>query len=59
MRHKIRGRNGGVRAVDLSPLEAIRLQCLECVSWSPKCVTACSSPLCSLYPYREGVNPDE
>ena len=54
MRHKIRGRNGSIRSVDTTPLEAIRLQCLECVSWSPKCVEDCTSKLCSLYPYRQG-----
>ena len=35
-----------------SPRQAIRAQCLECVGWVRDEVSRCSSPLCSLYPYR-------
>lgn len=32
---------------------AIRLMCLQCVSWSPAEVKACTVPDCPLFPFRE------
>jgi hypothetical protein len=35
-----------------STRDAVRFRCLECVSWLPAEVEACSSPSCVMYPYR-------
>jgi hypothetical protein len=40
-----------------SLLKAVRSQCLECVCYSSEEVKLCSSPNCSLYPYRFGKDP--
>lgn len=37
-----------------APLAAIRLFCLECMGGDHNEVTACTAPLCSLYPFRFG-----
>jgi len=58
LRHRIRNREGGTESVRLTPIKAIRLACLECCGWSPKEVTGCTSPLCPLFPYRAGSNPE-
>ena len=57
IKHTIRSKNGRTQTVSLSPLRAIRLNCLECVCWSPYEVKNCTSSLCSLYPYRFGKAP--
>lgn len=44
--------------VRLSPLKAIRKQCLECCGGSAKEVKLCTVPNCSLYPFRFGTNPN-
>jgi hypothetical protein len=54
IKHTIRPKDGGTRTVSLSPLEAIRLNCLECVCWSEYEVIHCTSKRCSLYPFRFG-----
>ncbi|MCP4976778.1 MAG: hypothetical protein GY931_11505 [Maribacter sp.] len=54
IKHEIRDKNGGTRTISLSPLKAIRYQCLECMGFSPSQVVDCTSPLCSLFPYRLG-----
>jgi hypothetical protein len=41
----------------LSPLKAIRLNCLECSCGSTKEVAACIMNNCPLRPYRFGYNP--
>jgi hypothetical protein len=58
IRHKIRSKAGGTKEVSISPLRAIRLNCLECMGFSAFEVKRCTSPLCSLYPYRLGTNPE-
>ncbi len=55
--HEVRNRTGGTRQVKLTPIKAIRYQCLECLGWSPTQVRYCTSEQCSLYPYRLGTNP--
>ncbi len=55
--HKIRSKDGGTRTVLLSPIKAIRLNCLECVSWSAYEVKHCTAKLCPLYLYRLGKAP--
>ncbi len=58
IKHKIRDRNGGTKEVSLTPLRSIRLQCIECMGFSEYEPKYCTSPLCSLYPYRLGSNPE-
>jgi hypothetical protein len=44
------------RAMDgKSRQSAIRFHCLECVNFNEHEVELCSSPTCSLYPYRHGA----
>ena len=57
IKHTIRSKDGGSKIVSLTALKAIRLNCLECVYWLPFEVKNCTSPLCSLYPYRFGKAP--
>ncbi len=58
IKHSIRSKDGSTKAVLLTPLKAIRYQCLECVCWSASEVKRCTSKLCSLFPYRLGTNPE-
>lgn len=46
--------NGKTRVVDLTPLKAIRLHCVECMGFQKGFVNECSSTLCPLYPFRMG-----
>ncbi len=57
IKHTIRSKDGGNKEVYLSPLKAIRHNCLECVSWSAHEVKHCTAKLCPLYPYRFGKAP--
>jgi len=41
----------------VSPLKAIRLNCLDCMGGSPSEVRRCNIPECSLYEFRLGENP--
>lgn len=41
-----------------SPLKAIRAKCLDCQAGSWKRIAECPSTRCSLWPYREGKNPN-
>ena len=38
-------------------LKAIRAQCIECMGNQPFLIEGCTSPKCSLYPYRSGKDP--
>ncbi len=58
IKHPIRTKDGETRIVNLTPLKAIRLQCIECMGFSVYESANCTSPLCSLFPYREGDNPE-
>ena len=58
IKHEIRSKDGGTRKVNITPLRAIRLNCLECVCWSPSEVKNCTGKLCPLFPYRFGNNPE-
>lgn len=40
----------------LSPLKAIRFQCLDCCEYRPSDVQSCSSEKCVLHPFRFGRN---
>jgi len=44
----------GERMTSLTPLKAIRAQCLECVGWVALDVRKCTSKKCSLYGFRMG-----
>jgi len=44
--------------VSLTPMKAIRKNCLECVGWVTQEVDLCQSPLCALFPYRFGKEPN-
>ncbi len=57
IKHTIRSKDGGTKTVLLSALKAIRLHCLECMGWSAYEVKNCTSPLCTLYPFRLGKAP--
>jgi len=46
---------GKTRMVSLTPLRAIRFQCIECMGMQQNLVRGCSSPLCPLYPFRTGT----
>lgn len=56
VKHEIRSKDGKTQKVSLTPLRAIRAQCLECVCWQPEEVKLCTSPLCSLFPFRFGTD---
>lgn len=55
IKHKIR-KNGKqkTRVVQLTPLKAIKLQCVECMGYQPSLVANCDDTLCVLYPFRLG-----
>jgi len=57
IKHVIRSKDGGTKEVSLTPLKAIRYQCLECVCWSAYEVKSCTGKRCPLYPYRFGKVP--
>jgi len=53
--HKIRtNRKDGYRHVKLTPLRAIRFQCIECMNFQAKLVEGCTASHCPLYPFRLG-----
>jgi len=53
--HQIRtNRKPGIRKVKLTPLKAIKFQCLECMGFQQKHVEECTDTLCPLYPFRMG-----
>ena len=41
----------------MSPLKAIRKNCLECMGGSYEGVAACTSPKCNLFAFRSGHLP--
>lgn len=53
--HQIRSnRKTRIRKVKLTPLKAIKFQCIECMGFQEKSVEECTDTLCPLYPYRLG-----
>ena len=42
----------------LTPLKAIRANCLDCAAGQPSEVRSCVIPECPLFPYRFGKNPN-
>lgn len=59
LKHIIRKQSGGTHEVNLNALRAIRAQCLECLDWNLNHVRDCTSPLCSLFPFRFGKDPSK
>ena len=57
IKHEIRSKDGGTSEVSLTPIKAIRCQCIECMGFVTSEVKGCASPLCSLFPYRLGKVP--
>lgn len=53
----IRAKGGGTRKMDLTPIKAIRVFCLECVGHQTGAVRTCADELCPLWPYRMGTDP--
>jgi len=53
--HEIRtNRNQKTRKVKLTPLKAIKFNCIECMGFQDKFVFDCTDKLCPLYPFRTG-----
>jgi len=61
VKHIIRStRNGKTRKVKLTPLKAIRFQCIECMGFQASLVYECTDTFCPLYPFRMGkTRPSE
>lgn len=56
MKHRCETKDGP-KDVEITPVKAIRLHCLECLGFSSMEVVNCSRSLCPLFPYRLGRNP--
>jgi hypothetical protein len=48
---------GRIKMKNLTPLKAIRQNCISCCSGSTKEVKNCFIDTCTLFPYRMGKNP--
>ncbi len=57
IKHTIRCKKSGTREVLLTPLKALRFFCIECMGFSAFEVKKCTSPLCQLFPFRQGKVP--
>lgn len=57
VRHRIRDGKGGTKVMMLTRGKAIIEQCKECLGWNSHEVRYCTSPLCSLYPFRTHDTP--
>jgi hypothetical protein len=45
---------GRTKEVSLTPIKAIRCQCLECMGYQSAEIPKCTAPLCPLFPFRTG-----
>jgi hypothetical protein len=55
IKHEIRkGGNLKTKVVQLTPLKAIRLNCIECMGHQKSLISDCTDGLCPLYPFRMG-----
>jgi hypothetical protein len=57
LKHKIKARNGENKMINLTPLVAIHLHCIECMAFAVRAVKSCENSLCPLHPYKDGTNP--
>jgi hypothetical protein len=48
----------GTRKATLTPLKAIRQKCLDCSNWQTLEIRLCQVPLCPLFSFRFGTNPN-
>lgn len=55
---KIRTKNG-FETITMTPMKAIRKNCLECVGWMYSEVAKCEIETCCFYQYRLGRKPDQ
>lgn len=58
IKQKIRTKTG-FETVTLTPMSAIRKNCLECVGWMYSEVAKCEIETCCFYQYRFGKKPDQ
>jgi hypothetical protein len=55
IKHTIRAKGfNKTRSVSLTPIKAIRCQCVECVGFQVAEIPKCTAPLCPLFPFRTG-----
>ena len=55
VKHRVRTREEGkTKLVTLTPQQAIRLACVECMGFELVGPRECTSPLCPLFPFRTG-----
>ena len=53
--HAIRiNEKGKIKTIRLTPIKAIRLNCIECMGYQSALIKDCTSNMCPLYPYRMG-----
>ncbi len=58
IKQRIRTKDG-FETLDLTPMKAIRKNCLECVGWQYSEVAKCEIDTCCFYQYRFGSKPDQ
>ncbi len=58
IKQKIRTKDG-FETVTLTPMSAIRKNCLECCGWMYSEVAKCGIETCCFYQYRFGKKPDQ
>jgi hypothetical protein len=58
IKHQVR-KNGDLKTkvVHLTPLKAIRLNCIECMGHQKSLISDCTDGLCPLYPFRTVKSP--
>ncbi len=56
VKHTIRKDGNGTRVVILTPIRAIRLNCVECMGFQPGEVRECTSPPLPALPLQDGKN---
>lgn len=58
IKQKIRIKEG-FETIELTPMKAIRKNCLECCGWMYSEVAKCEIETCCFYQYRMGKKPDQ
>ena len=58
IKHAIETKDG-ISNVNLTPMRAIRMKCLECSNWQWAEIRDCNIPSCALWVYRFGKKPDQ
>jgi hypothetical protein len=52
--HTIRNDKGKLVEINLSPIKAIRLFCIECMGYQIAEIPRCTAPNCPLFPFKMG-----